>query len=106
MDKSRAPAAHSTLADVSIRIADQDKPHMATARDRIAGFAAGFASGATKLFVGHPFDTVKVRCQVEGGHGRFKGPLDCLVGTVRQEGLRALYKGASIPLIGWAVMDA
>ncbi|KAJ1854172.1 hypothetical protein H4R99_007551, partial [Coemansia sp. RSA 1722] len=59
------------------------QPHqdMATARDRIAGFAAGIASGATKLFVGHPFDTVKIRCQVEGGHGRFKGPLDCLVST-------------------------
>ncbi|KAI9506666.1 mitochondrial carrier domain-containing protein [Coemansia spiralis] len=79
---------------------------MATARDRIAGFAAGIASGATKLFVGHPFDTVKIRCQVEGGHGRFKGPLDCLLNTVRQEGPRALYKGASIPLVGWAVMDA
>ncbi|KAJ1964218.1 hypothetical protein GGI12_001571 [Dipsacomyces acuminosporus] len=79
---------------------------MATTRDRVAGFAAGIASGATKLFVGHPFDTVKIRCQVEGGHGRFKGPLDCLVSTVRQEGPRALYKGASIPLIGWAAMDA
>ncbi|KAJ2746390.1 hypothetical protein GGI20_001386 [Coemansia sp. BCRC 34301] len=82
------------------------QPQMATTRDRIVGFAAGVASGATKLLVGHPFDTVKIRCQVEGGHGRFKGPLDCLVNTVKQEGLRALYKGASIPLVGWAVMDA
>ncbi|KAJ2459221.1 hypothetical protein GGF42_001598 [Coemansia sp. RSA 2424] len=82
------------------------QPQMATTRDRIAGFAAGVASGATKLFVGHPFDTVKIRCQVEGGHGRFKGPFDCLVSTVRQEGPRALYKGASIPLVGWAIMDA
>ncbi|KAJ2733042.1 hypothetical protein IW152_003365 [Coemansia sp. BCRC 34962] len=82
------------------------QPQMATTRDRVAGFAAGVASGATKLLVGHPFDTVKIRCQVEGGHGRFKGPLDCLVNTVRQEGPRALYKGASIPLVGWAVMDA
>ncbi|KAJ1940022.1 hypothetical protein EC988_007154, partial [Linderina pennispora] len=81
-------------------------PHMATTRDRVAGFASGIASGATKLFVGHPFDTVKIRCQVEGGHGRFKGPLDCLMSTIRQEGPRALYKGASIPLVGWAAMDA
>ncbi|KAJ2632799.1 hypothetical protein H4R22_000985 [Coemansia sp. RSA 1290] len=79
---------------------------MATARDRIAGFGAGIASGATKLLVGHPFDTVKIRCQVEGGHGRFRGPIDCLVSTVRNEGPRALYKGASIPLVGWAAMDA
>ncbi|KAJ2798477.1 hypothetical protein H4R20_004806 [Coemansia guatemalensis] len=82
------------------------QPHMATARDRVAGFASGIASGATKLLVGHPFDTVKIRCQVEGGHGRFKGPIDCLLGTVRNEGARALYKGASIPLFGWAMMDA
>ncbi|KAJ2766966.1 hypothetical protein IWQ56_003512 [Coemansia nantahalensis] len=81
-------------------------PAMATARDRLAGFAAGIASGATKLLVGHPFDTVKVRCQIEGGHGRFRGPIDCIVRTIRQEGPRALYKGASAPLIGWSVMDA
>ncbi|KAJ2783672.1 hypothetical protein H4R18_001582 [Coemansia javaensis] len=78
----------------------------ATARDRLAGFAAGIASGATKLLVGHPFDTVKVRCQIEGGHGRFSGPINCIVRTVRQEGPRALYKGASAPLVGWAAMDA
>ncbi|KAI8918793.1 mitochondrial carrier domain-containing protein, partial [Entophlyctis helioformis] len=29
------------------------------------------------LVVGHPFDTIKVRMQTQGGHGRFKGPLDC-----------------------------
>ncbi|KAJ2829524.1 hypothetical protein FBU31_002681 [Coemansia sp. 'formosensis'] len=96
-------SAHSTQAVLEGTPA---QPQMATTRDRVAGFAAGVASGATKLFVGHPFDTVKIRCQVEGGHGRFKGPLDCLVNTVRQEGPRALYKGASIPLVGWAVMDA
>ncbi|KAJ1758238.1 hypothetical protein LPJ77_003831 [Coemansia sp. RSA 2523] len=79
---------------------------MATTRDRMAGFGAGLASGATKLLVGHPFDTVKIRCQIEGGHGRFRGPLDCLASTVRNEGARALYKGASIPLVGWAAMDA
>ncbi|KAJ1988821.1 hypothetical protein GGI25_005327 [Coemansia spiralis] len=91
---------------IAQELQQQQPVQMATARDRIAGFAAGIASGATKLFVGHPFDTVKIRCQVEGGHGRFKGPLDCLLNTVRQEGPRALYKGASIPLVGWAVMDA
>ncbi|KAJ2316812.1 hypothetical protein IWW52_003447 [Coemansia sp. RSA 2704] len=84
----------------------QVQAQMATTRDRLAGFAAGFASGATKLLVGHPFDTVKIRCQIEGGHGRFRGPLDCLASTVRNEGARALYKGASIPLVGWAAMDA
>ncbi|KAI8929299.1 mitochondrial carrier domain-containing protein [Entophlyctis helioformis] len=74
--------------------------------ERWIGFLAGLLSGATKLVVGHPFDTIKVRMQTQGGHGRFKGPLDCLVTTVRKEGFRALYKGATPPLLGWAIMDS
>ncbi|KAJ1539611.1 hypothetical protein HK405_012674, partial [Cladochytrium tenue] len=74
--------------------------------ERLIGIPAGICSGATKLFVGHPFDTVKIRMQTEGGHGRFKGPLDCLLTTLRREGFRALYKGATPPLLGWTLMDA
>ncbi|KAI8616325.1 mitochondrial carrier domain-containing protein [Chytriomyces sp. MP71] len=78
----------------------------ATNVDRFIAIPAGICSGATKLLVGHPFDTVKVRMQTEGGFGRFKGPLDCLMSTVRAEGLRALYRGATPPLIGWTLMDS
>ncbi|KAJ3013860.1 hypothetical protein HKX48_005488 [Thoreauomyces humboldtii] len=74
--------------------------------DNYVGFVAGLASGATKLLVGHPFDTVKVRLQTEGSSGRFKGPIDCLRATIRKEGFRALYKGATPPLFGWALMDS
>lgn len=69
------------------------------------GFLAGTASGVAKLVVGHPFDTLKVRLQTEGGYGRFRGPLHCLTTTVRTEGLRALYKGAALPLFGWSLID-
>lgn len=72
-----------------------------------AGFLAGVGSGVTKLVVGHPFDTIKVRMQVEGlASGRFKGPLDCLLKTVRKEGVRAVYKGAALPLFGWSSIDS
>ncbi|KAI8821041.1 mitochondrial carrier domain-containing protein [Fimicolochytrium jonesii] len=74
--------------------------------ERYVGFVAGLASGATKLLVGHPFDTVKVRLQTEGSFGRFSGPLDCMRATIRKEGFRALYKGATPPLLGWAMMDS
>ncbi|KAH8551910.1 mitochondrial carrier domain-containing protein [Umbelopsis sp. PMI_123] len=75
--------------------------------NRARGFAAGVASGITKLAVGHPFDTIKVRMQTSGSaDGRFKGPLDCLLTTVRKEGVRALYKGATPPLVGWMFMDS
>ncbi|ELR19061.1 mitochondrial carnitineacylcarnitine carrier protein [Acanthamoeba castellanii str. Neff] len=54
------------------------------------GFLAGTASGVAKT---------------EGGYGRFRGPLHCLTTTVRTEGLRALYKGAALPLFGWSLID-
>ncbi|CAO3642709.1 unnamed protein product [Cunninghamella blakesleeana] len=71
------------------------------------GFAAGMMSGVTKLAVGHPFDTVKIRLQTtSAADGRFKGPLDCLIKTIRHEGPLALYKGATPPLVGWMFMDS
>ncbi|KFA77058.1 hypothetical protein S40288_07469 [Stachybotrys chartarum IBT 40288] len=69
------------------------------------GFVAGVFSGIAKLSVGHPFDTVKVRLQTTDS-SRFSGPLQCLVQTVRHEGVRGLYKGATPPLVGWMVMDS
>ncbi|KAF4591730.1 Mitochondrial substrate carrier family protein L [Ophiocordyceps camponoti-floridani] len=69
------------------------------------GFVAGIFSGASKLAVGHPFDTIKVRLQTSP-RSRFSGPVQCLLQTVRGEGFRALYKGASPPLVGWMVMDS
>lgn len=56
------------------------------------------------LFVNR-FDTVKVRLQTSKD-AHFKGPLDCTLQTVRKEGVRGLYKGASPPLVGWMVMDS
>lgn len=73
--------------------------------DSIRGLLAGTTSGITKLVVGHPFDTLKVRLQTEGGYGRFKGPIHCLTDTVRNEGFRGLYKGATPPLVGWSIID-
>ncbi|OJJ42868.1 hypothetical protein ASPZODRAFT_162059 [Penicilliopsis zonata CBS 506.65] len=69
------------------------------------GFAAGVFSGIAKLSVGHPFDTVKVRLQTSKD-AQFKGPLDCLLQTIRKEGVAGLYKGATPPLVGWMVMDS
>jgi len=81
-------------------VTDAEKKHQP-----IVGFLSGVASGVTKLVIGHPFDTIKVRLQTEGGYGRFKGPIDCLATTLRTEGVRGLYKGATPPLFGWAAID-
>ena len=72
---------------------------------RYLGFIAGVFSGITKLSVGHPFDTVKVRLQTSP-ESKFKGPIDCVIQTLRHEGVRGLYKGATPPLVGWMVMDS
>ncbi|KAJ3120406.1 hypothetical protein HK098_004635 [Nowakowskiella sp. JEL0407] len=74
--------------------------------DRFMGFVAGIFSGTAKLLTGHPLDTIKVRMQSEGGFGQFRGPLHCLMVTIRKEGFLALYKGATPPLFGWALMDS
>ncbi|KAF8928744.1 hypothetical protein BGZ58_009398 [Dissophora ornata] len=72
---------------------------------RSHGFIAGIFSGVTKLVVGHPFDTIKVRMQTSSPD-YFRGSLHCLTETLKKEGPRALYKGATPPLIGWAFMDS
>ncbi|ODV88090.1 hypothetical protein CANARDRAFT_26248 [[Candida] arabinofermentans NRRL YB-2248] len=71
---------------------------------RYAGFLAGVFSGVMKNAVGHPFDSVKVRLQTSDG--RFKGPLDCTLKTLRNEGVKGLYKGFTPPLVGWVLMDS
>ncbi|KAI1495124.1 mitochondrial carrier [Biscogniauxia mediterranea] len=69
------------------------------------GFVAGVFSGIAKLAVGHPFDTIKVRLQTTDA-SRFRGPAQCVAQTLRREGVRGLYKGATPPLVGWMFMDS
>ncbi len=35
----------------------------------------------------------------------YGGAIDCLVKTVRFEGFRKLYAGASVPALGWSITD-
>ncbi|KAI2630044.1 carrier protein YMC2 [Xylaria nigripes] len=81
------------------------KPEPAPVSKNYKGFVAGVFSGIAKLSVGHPFDTVKVRLQTTDS-SRFNGPLQCVIQTVRNEGVRGLYKGATPPLVGWMFMDS
>ncbi|KAJ2441271.1 hypothetical protein GGF42_007349, partial [Coemansia sp. RSA 2424] len=61
-------------------------------------------AGAAQVAVGHPLDTIKVRMQIGGSD--FNGPIDCLTRTVRNEGIRGLYKGMASPLIGCAAVNS
>ncbi|GME99283.1 unnamed protein product [Ambrosiozyma monospora] len=91
-----APA--TTQLDTSTKIPQKEPP------PRYAGFIAGVFSGVAKNAVGHPFDSVKVRLQTS--EGRFKGPLDCTIKTLKNEGIKGLYKGFTPPLVGWVLMDS
>ncbi|GAW21517.1 hypothetical protein ANO14919_110390 [Xylariales sp. No.14919] len=86
-------------------MASDQKQGPAPASQNYKGFVAGVFSGIAKLSVGHPFDTIKVRLQTTD-ITRFNGPLQCVTQTVRHEGVRGLYKGATPPLVGWMFMDS
>jgi solute carrier family 25 2-oxodicarboxylate transporter 21 len=56
-------------------------------------FLAGALAGATEAFVNCPFETLKVRMQAKEHLSRYRNTADCLVQTVRSEGMLALYRG-------------
>jgi solute carrier family 25 carnitine/acylcarnitine transporter 20/29 len=64
--------------------------------EKIRHFIAGTFAGMAGVFVGHPFDTIKVRLQTMS----YRNPFHCFAQTLRFEGVRGLYKGLSSPLLG------
>ncbi|CAG8489421.1 9968_t:CDS:2 [Diversispora eburnea] len=67
--------------------------------------ASGTVGGIVQVFVGQPFDTVKVRLQTQpvpkvGEQPRYSGMLDCVRKTRKYEGFSAFYKGTTTPLVG------
>ncbi|MCH0628684.1 MC/SLC25 family protein [Kocuria palustris] len=93
------------VVDKEENIIDLELEHSKNAPPKYLGFVAGMFSGVMKNVVGHPFDTIKVRLQTDEV-GRFKGPMDCVLQTLRKEGVTGLYKGFTPPLIGWVFMDS
>eukprot|EP00741_Cyanophora_paradoxa_P001350 tig00000480_g1306.t1 len=80
--------------------------------ERKRDVVAGTIAGAAQVLAGHPFDTIKVRLQtqakLEGAHAgpRFTGAIDCVVKTVKWEGISGLYKGMSMPLVASGAFNA
>lgn len=69
-------------------------------------FVAGWLGGCAGLLVGHPFDTVRVRIQIQGGNIplRYSGAMQCLVDIIKNESILGLYKGFTFPLIGYSAL--
>ena len=66
---------------------------------------AGGAGGAAFIFVGFPFDTLKVRMQ-SAEKGMYNGFIDAGVKSLRRDGFLALYKGLLAPFIAQPPMFA
>lgn len=66
-------------------------------------FIGGYLGGMGIVVSGHPLDTIKVRLQTmktaAGESPLYKNTWDCGVKTVRNEGIRGLYKGMGVPLL-------
>ncbi|XP_002742122.1 mitochondrial carnitine/acylcarnitine carrier protein-like [Saccoglossus kowalevskii] len=77
----------------------------------VKNFFAGGFGGVCLVFTGHPLDTIKVRLQTQPlpGPGQsvlYKGTFDCALKTIRNEGVRGLYKGMGAPIMGIAPIFA
>ncbi|XP_065661368.1 mitochondrial basic amino acids transporter isoform X10 [Hydra vulgaris] len=68
-------------------------------------FGAGCIGGAAGVFVGQPFDTVKVRMQVQNGNAG-RGIMDCVKTIIKNESFIGLYKGITPPLLGVGFQNA
>ncbi|CAE6405647.1 unnamed protein product [Rhizoctonia solani] len=64
--------------------------------------AYGSAAGMVSKVFEHPFDLCKVRLQAQvlDTTARFAGPIDCLYKTWKFEGIRGLYRGLPMPIVG------
>ncbi|XP_034435824.1 mitochondrial basic amino acids transporter [Hippoglossus hippoglossus] len=70
-------------------------------------FLAGCIGGAAGVLVGHPFDTVKVRLQVQSvDRPLYRGTYHCFQSIIRQESLLGLYKGIGSPMMGLTFINA
>jgi len=84
---------------------NQEKSFLQIVWPKLRHFIAGSASGVALVLAGHPFDTIKVRLQTEQT-GKFKGPIHCFLKTLREEGIRGLYKGATPPMVATGCINA
>lgn len=55
----------------------------------------GAVAGGGAAFLTNPLDVITVRLMTQGKHKKYAGLRDCLVESVRREGVRSLWKGAT-----------
>ena len=73
--------------------------------DVLAELFAGSVGGGVGMLVGHPLDTVKVR-MMTAPTGFYASTRDCMLHTVRGEGVAGLFKGLPPPMLSVALYQA
>lgn len=80
----------------------QGTPHRSTQNSMKAIFAGG-VTGGIEICITFPTEYVKTQLQLDERAGvakRYKGPIDCVKVTVRDHGIRGLYRGLSVLIYG------
>lgn len=66
---------------------------------------AGTFGGVFGLTIAYPLDTVKVRLQTRTAD-KYTGMIHCFTTMVREEGVLALYRGLTSPVVGYGLINA
>eukprot|EP00981_Chlorochromonas_danica_P000152 scaffold46_cov196-Ochromonas_danica.AAC.2 len=92
-------------------------PELETKRKMINNIVAGGLAGGFSLFLCHPFDVARTKLAADSGVERsvkttaaemsggphirqYRGTFHCLLSTYQQQGIRGVYAGAPISIVG------
>lgn len=64
------------------------------------GIIAGGITGGIEICITYPTEFIKTQLQLDEKHGKYKGIVDCAKQTVNQNGVRGLYRGLPVLLLG------
>lgn len=66
----------------------------------LKGIVAGGITGGIEICITYPTEYIKTQLQLDEKLGKYKGIADCAKQTVRQNGVRGLYRGLSVLVYG------
>ncbi|GAA5796784.1 hypothetical protein HPULCUR_002159 [Helicostylum pulchrum] len=94
-------------SSIESNIKTLSKPQVSNTRLQLEDLTFGSVAGMVGKVIEYPFDTVKVRLQTQSVENPvFKGPMDCLKATMKEEGVKGLFKGMSSPIVGAMLENA
>lgn len=79
----------------SYRAAIAAREHVERPLSTVESLALGSLAGGCSAFITNPLDVITVRLMTQGKHKKYFGLRHCLVESVRREGVRSLWKGAT-----------